>query len=432
MRSIGLLAAVTGILVLASSCSDGSGTPPSENQAPVANFEVPACIANVPCTFASTSSDDDVVTEWSWDFNGDNNPDATTETWSFIYPAAATYNVSLTVRDAEGLSHTKTSSITVGEGNTAPVAGFTATCSATVCTFTSTSSDAAPGSIATYAWNFGDGGTADVSDPVHSYTITATTDFTVTLTVTDNQGASDVETQTVTVVVNTPPTAAFDHSCSGAVCSFTSTSTDVAPGTIVTYAWSFGDGATASVSNPSHSYAVTAPKDFTVTLTVTDNDGASDTETQTINVAPPAPGAEGCITTDTRVDCALNITERSTVRLKLVGLSCDLKRQRVTVPPPIGDQVFLEVCTLTAGLDRGIFGGPEDEAIIFEPGSQVTIRINQGITDAAHPVLDPPAARFEGTYPNWTIFFEDGANPGAEGEPDFSDIVLGVTATPVR
>jgi PKD repeat protein len=432
MRSIGLLAVLTGTLVLASSCSDGSGTPPSDNEAPVANFVVPTCSANVPCPFTSTSSDDVEVTEWSWDFNGDNTPDANTASASFTYPAAANYNVSLTVHDAQGLSHTKTSSITVAEGNTAPTAGFNYTCSNAVCTFTSSSSDAAPGTITTYAWNFGDGGSADVSNPTHSYTVTATTDFTVTLTVTDNEGATDVETQTVTVVVNTPPTAGFTSACSAAVCTFTSTSTDVAPGTIATYAWTFGDGGTASVSNPTHSYAVTSPREFTVTLTVTDSDGATDSETQTIAVAPPAPGAEGCTTTDTRVDCALNITERSTVRLKLVGLSCDLKRQRVTAPPPIGDQVFLEVCTLTEGLERGIFGGPEDEAIIYEPGSQVMIRINQGITDAAHPVLDPPAARFEGTYPNWTIFFEDGANPGGEGEPDFADIVLGVTATPAR
>jgi PKD repeat protein len=347
MRFLGLLAAITGTLVLASSCSDGSGTPPSDNEAPVANFDVPACTINVPCSFTSTSTDDVEVTAWSWDFDGNNTPDANTATASFQYETAGTFNVSLTVRDAQGLSHTKTSAITVGTGNPAPTAGFTSACSAAVCTFTSTSTDVAPGTIATYAWNFGDGGTADVSTPTHTYVVSAATDFTVTLTVTDNEGGTDVETQTV-------------------------------------------------------------------------------------SVAPPAPGAEGCITTDTRVDCAFDITARSTVKLKLLAISCDLKRQRVTAPPPVGDQVFLEVCTRTVGEELGIFGGPLDEAIVYEAGTQVRIRINQGIIDAAHPVLDPPAARFEGTYPNWTIFFEDGDNPGEAGEPDFADLVIGVTATGVR
>jgi hypothetical protein len=112
----------------------------------------------------------------------------------------------------------------------------------------------------------------------------------------------------------------------------------------------------------------------------------------------------------------------------LDGLSCDLRRQRVTVPPPIGDQVFLEVCTLTVGLDRGIFGGPLDEAIIFEAGTQVVIRFNQGIPNNGAPPLGPPAAQLSGTFPNWTINFEDGDNAGGAGEPDFADIVLGVRA----
>jgi len=33
-----------------------------------------------------------------------------------------------------------------------------------------------------------------------------------------------------------------------------------------------------------------------------------------------------------------------------------------------------------------------------------------------------------GTFPNWTINFEDGDNAGGEGEPDFTDVVLGVEA----
>jgi PKD repeat protein len=432
MRSIGILALVTGTLVLASACGDGAGTPPPDNTAPVANFDLPQCTINVACTFVSTSTDDAQVTEWSWDFDGDGSADASTASASFTYTTAADYNVSLTVRDAQGLSNTKSGTITIAPvtpGNPPPTAGFTYTCTAADCTFTSTSSDVAPGTIASYAWSFGDGATSDVSNPSHSYTITGPTDFTVTLTVADNDGATDVETQTVSVSLapNTPPTAGFTHNCPGGVCSFTSTSTDVAPGTIVSFAWTFGDDATADVNNPTHSYAITIPTEFTVTLSVTDNEGATDVETQTFTVSPPPPVAEGCATSDGLVDCAFNIPTRSTVKLTILGLSCDLPRASVVIPPPIGDQPFLNICTTRkVGDALGIFGGVHDTAIIYEVGSQLRIRFKQG---AVNRTVVPPAGRFEGSYPNWTISFEDGDHPGADGEPDFADVVLGVEAT---
>jgi PKD repeat protein len=437
MRSNGMLAALAGTLVLVSACSDDGGISPPENAAPVANFAVPACTIHASCEFASTSTDDAEVTAWRWDFDGDGSADASTANASFTYTAAGSFDVSLTVQDAQGLSHTKTSPITIAPAapaNTPPTAGFTYACSAADCSFTSTSTDVAPGTIVTHAWDFGDEASADGSNPSHTYNVTVATDFTVTLTVTDDEGATDVETQTISVapapLPNTPPTAGFTHSCDGATCSFTSTSTDVAPGTIVTYAWEFGDGGTAAVSDPSHDYVIVNPTDFTVTLTVTDDEGASDVETQTISVSPPPPGAEGCITSGTRVDCLLSIAERSTIKLKLTGISCDLPQQRVVIPPPSGDQVFLSVCSRAVGDSTRIFGGPEDTPFVFEAGSQVTIRFVQGTVDDGEPTPSAPAGQVTGSFPSWVINFEDGDNPGGPGEPDFADVVLQVEAVP--
>jgi serine protease len=87
--------------------------------------------------------------------------------------------------------------------------------------------------------------------------------------------------------VNSPPTASFTYSCTDLSCNFTDTSTD-SDGTIVAWAWTFGDGATSSAQNPSHAYA--AGGTYTVGLTVTDNGGATGTASQ--NVTVTAPGGD--------------------------------------------------------------------------------------------------------------------------------------------
>jgi hypothetical protein len=273
-----------------------------------------------------------------------------------------------------------------------------------------------------------------VNNPSHNYSITAATDFTVTLTVRDNQGATDVETRTITVDPvpsnNPPPTAGFRPWCHGEGCIFISTSTDVAPGTIASYAWTFGDGGTAADwDEPSHIYTVSARTTFTVTLTVTDNEGATAVATQRVTVSPLPPAVQGCTTSGKIVECVLDITARSTLKLKLLGVNCDLRTNpasRITTPPPIGDQVFLSVCWRTAGEELGIFGGRLDELIVFEAGTQARIWFTQG---DANRLLNPPEGHLEGTFPDWTINFEDGDHPGAPGEPDFTDVVLGVHAT---
>lgn len=81
---------------------------------------------------------------------------------------------------------------------------------------------------------------------------------------------------------NIPPTASFSVSCPDLSCNFTSTSSDP-DGSIVSYAWSFGDGATSTAASPSHTYA--AGGSYTVTLTVTDNEGAGDSDSQNLNVS---------------------------------------------------------------------------------------------------------------------------------------------------
>jgi PKD domain/SdrD B-like domain len=87
--------------------------------------------------------------------------------------------------------------------NQLPVASFVFSCNGLACSFTSTSGDP-DGTVASYAWTFGDGGTSAAQNP--SYTYAAAGSYPVTLTVTDNAGASSSPTsQTATVSAPSPP-----------------------------------------------------------------------------------------------------------------------------------------------------------------------------------------------------------------------------------
>jgi PKD repeat protein len=106
------------------------------------------------------------------------------------------------------------------------------------------------------------------------------------LTVVDDYGASDAVSKNVTVSApgNQDPLADFAFSCSDLSCNFTDQSSDT-DGSIASRSWNFGDGASSTATNPSHSYA--AAGTYSVMLTVTDNGGANDARTRAVTVSEP-------------------------------------------------------------------------------------------------------------------------------------------------
>jgi pimeloyl-ACP methyl ester carboxylesterase len=80
---------------------------------------------------------------------------------------------------------------------------------------------------------------------------------------------------------NQPPSASFTYNKVGLGVDFSSNSSDV-DGTIVSYAWSFGDGSTSTAANPSHYYS--SDGTYPVTLTVTDDDGVTASTTNYVSV----------------------------------------------------------------------------------------------------------------------------------------------------
>ncbi|TIC84808.1 PKD domain-containing protein [Nocardioides sp. GY 10113] len=93
---------------------------------------------------------------------------------------------------------------------------------------------------------------------------------------------------TATVLTgNARPTAAFTSSAGQLQATFDAGGSGDADGSIDSYAWDFGDGASGAGVTSSHTYA--SPGSYPVTLTVTDNDGAIATVQQTVTVATADP-----------------------------------------------------------------------------------------------------------------------------------------------
>ena len=102
----------------------------------------------------------------------------------------------------------------------------------------------------------------------HTYTAGAT--YSVTLTVTDATGSTDASTRTF--VANAPPIAAFTETCSFLTCTFDASGSSDVDGSVVAYAWHFGDGQNATGMTITHTFT---PGPTTAALIVTDSGGAA-------------------------------------------------------------------------------------------------------------------------------------------------------------
>ena len=215
MRASRLLALAAAIAVAGGACGgDGDGGGGPSNQDPVADFTFECTLLD--CTFTDASTDaDGTVTSWSWNFD-DGSDAVTTEDATHSYTAANTYDVTLTVTDDDGADASVTKQVVVSTdppANQPPTAAFTVNCSSLDCSFNANSSADADGSIVAYSWAFSDGATATGATTTHSFAATSLSNASATLTVTDDDGATDTFNQAFTVA---PPAI-----CEGVTCDLT-------------------------------------------------------------------------------------------------------------------------------------------------------------------------------------------------------------------
>jgi PKD repeat protein len=248
------------------------------NKAPLADFSIsPSAVFTGEVTNFDGSASYDLdgyVARYIWNFGDGTTVSGVTTSHSYVDNGQ--YFVTLTVFDDEGAKDTKTMSIIVK--NRAPIAKLTASASILdkqeIVTFDGSGSYDPDGNIVSFSWAFGDGTTGTGIHVTHSYFLVGS--YTTTLTVTDNDGATDIASTTKTVRNNSPVAIIEDMiktSYVGDTVTFNAAKSRDPDGYIVAYAWDFGDGTTATGITVSHAYKDNGV--YTVTLIVTDNDGAT-------------------------------------------------------------------------------------------------------------------------------------------------------------
>ncbi len=155
--------------------------------------------------------------------------------------------------------------------------------------FNATSSYDLDGNVTSYFWDFGDGNTTTLGIPLVTHVYTAYKEYTVNLTVTDNDGLTDSSIKTLTVTKN--PVASFIYSPTwpdaGEPVTFDASASTPDGGYIVNYAWNFGDGNTTTGVSAIITHKFAAAGTFNVTLTVNDSEGKSGKAWKTVTVTAP-------------------------------------------------------------------------------------------------------------------------------------------------
>jgi PKD repeat protein len=221
--------------------------------------------------FTNTSTG---ATSYSWDI-GLGSTYSLTDV-SGTYGTVGSYTVTLTAYNGTASS---TYSMVI-RAYAPPTVTFstpdTAVCPGSAVPFSSTVVSGSWGGV-TYNWNFGDGLSDATATPTHTYALPGR--YNVTLFATNSKGCESSLARASYIHVFTPATVAFTAAhttfCKpNAVVAYTNSTTGAAT---LSYAWSFGDGATSAITSPTHTYTLAGS--YNVKLRVTDGKGCVDSLT---------------------------------------------------------------------------------------------------------------------------------------------------------
>lgn len=274
---------------------------------PVVNFtadKTSGCFPlQVQFTDMSAGGTGNTNVAWQWDFG--NGTTSTQQNPAVTYTTAGTFTVTLKVTNDKGCTRTisRPNYITVSPG---VISSFTntqaAVCSApATISFTSTSTGPP---VLSYAWDFGDGGTSTLANPVHTYASNGT--FIATLVTSSSAGCQDTARKTFVIGGNNTTFTAPVSACVNQPVIFTNTSAPVPSAS----SWVFGDGGTANTINATHTY--TTAGTYIVKLYNT-YAGCMDSAIQSITISPaPVADFSAPVTTKCGPPLTVNFQDLST------------------------------------------------------------------------------------------------------------------------
>ncbi|MFY9982665.1 MAG: PKD domain-containing protein [Methanoregula sp.] len=241
---------------------------------PAANFVATPISGTAPQNVQFTDLSGGGATSWLWDF-GDGQT-STAQNPTHTYYAGGTYTVILTVSNGFGSSvATKNQYIVVaGQLQSKFVSNPTQGPTPLTVMFT----DKSLGAPTTWNWDFGDGSTSTVQYPTHTYTTPGV--YTVKLTV-GLGSMSDTSSQIIDA--GGVPLADFVATPMQTNVMNPIQFTDHSTNSPTSWNWNFGDTATSTDQNPTHSYQLNGL--YTVTLTAANSNGQDSlTKVNYINV----------------------------------------------------------------------------------------------------------------------------------------------------
>jgi PKD repeat protein len=218
------------------------------------------------------------ISDWQWDF-GDGTT-SVNQNPIHSYANQGSYEVCLTISDLTGTcSDTYCTEVITGSnpGCKAMFFAFNDSLNPLSRKFV----DVSYGEPTSWQWSFGDSTYSSEQNPVHNYFQEGI--YNVCLAIyNDTSGCSDTYCQTVMVYLQLPCTAYFNYLEISSQ-PYTYQFADLSVGDVDNWNWDFGDGKSANIHNPVHTYYQNG--EYEVCLTITNNQGTcSDIYCETIYV----------------------------------------------------------------------------------------------------------------------------------------------------
>jgi gliding motility-associated-like protein len=217
---------------------------------PAANFtaEKGNC-SNTPITFTDHSTPAATIRKWTFDFGDGKTETFTNVPFTHSYTDTGVFVPRLVVEDNIGCTNSYFHDTVI---ITRPTSGFEANLT-TICPLTDIQfSDTSKGKGLIWSWDFGDGTTSTLQNPVHNYPRRDSM-YTVKLTITDSVGCKDIANKINYITVKGPKPA-FDVRDSTTICPPIETGFTFRGQDYESFYWDFGDGSSSTLLNPTHFY----------------------------------------------------------------------------------------------------------------------------------------------------------------------------------